>query len=231
VDQASALYRAAEDRLRRSSDPTALAAATPPRLQSPLPAVEPVSPPQPILPQASMNTAVIPAPAAAAPAPVTTASLPAAKSDAPADAAWQPPRADPSDPLQVRAEAVGLHPDLSRAVLARLSAEDFRNAGLAIKTALVETPDDGVHAWPRQRKPEQALFQVRFVPGAGPNCRRYVVVVTKDRWSTTALPMERCGTHVARAPAAAAAAATSAAPVRRDAARAEDARPSPVRRP
>jgi hypothetical protein len=37
------------------------------------------------------------------------------------------------------------------------------------------------------------LFQVRFVAGAAPGCRRYVVTVTKDGWLTTALPMEKCG--------------------------------------
>ena len=41
--------------------------------------------------------------------------------------------------------------------------------------------------------PELALFQVRFVPGAAPSCRRYVVSITKDGWLTTAPPMERCG--------------------------------------
>jgi len=89
--------------------------------------------------------------------------------------------------------AVGLHPDLSRVLLARLSATDYQNAGIAIKTALAETPDTGVFVWPRQRKPELALFQVRFVPGAAPSCRRYVVTVTKDGWLTTAPPMEKCG--------------------------------------
>ena len=45
----------------------------------------------------------------------------------------------------------------------------------------------------RQRKAEEALFKVRFVPGAPAGCRRYVVTVTKDGWLTTALPMEKCG--------------------------------------
>ena len=93
----------------------------------------------------------------------------------------------------MRAVAVGLHPDLSRVLLARLSPTDYRNAGIAIQTAVAETPDSGVFVWPRQRKPELALFQVRFVPGAAPSCRRYVVTVTKDGWLTTAPPMEKCG--------------------------------------
>jgi len=54
-----------------------------------------------------------------------------------------------------------------------------------------------VFVWPRQRKPELALFEVRFVPGAAPHCRRYVVTVTKDGWSTTAPPMEKCDAALA----------------------------------
>jgi hypothetical protein len=106
---------------------------------------------------------------------------------------------DRADPLQVRAEAVGLHPGVSRVLLGRLSEADYRNAGVAIKTALAETPDNAVHVWPRQRKPELAVFKVHFVPGAASDCRRYVVTVTKDGWMTTALPMERCGAHVRQA--------------------------------
>lgn len=108
------------------------------------------------------------------------------------------PTLDVTDPLQKRAVAAGLHPDLSRVLLARLSPTDFRNAGVAIQTAVAETPDDGVFVWPRERKPELALFQVRFVAGAAPDCRRYVVSVTKDGWLTTALPMEKCATQPGR---------------------------------
>jgi hypothetical protein len=102
---------------------------------------------------------------------------------------------EPTDPVQKRAAAVGLSPDLSRALLARLTAADFENAAAAIRTAIAETPDDGVLVWPKQRKPELALFKVHFVQGAASaECRRYVVTfVTKDGWSTTAPPMERCG--------------------------------------
>jgi hypothetical protein len=130
-----------------------------------------------------------------APAPVvTTAALPPAR-DAPEPQAspLPPPAAGPTDPYRARAEAVGLHPDLSRVLLERLSPTDYRNAGIAIQTALAETPDTAVFVWPRQRKPELALFSVRFVAGAAPGCRRYVVTVTKDGWLTTALPMEKCG--------------------------------------
>ena len=109
-----------------------------------------------------------------------------------------PPTVDPSDPYQRRAEAVGLHPQLSRVLLARLTPADYRNAGIAIATAISQTPDHGVLVWPRQRTPEQALFQVRFVAGAAPGCRRYVVSVTKDGWLTTAPPMEKCGTQARR---------------------------------
>ena len=109
-----------------------------------------------------------------------------------------PPTVDPSDPYQKRATAVGLHPDLSRVLLKRLSPTDYRNAGIAIQTAVAKTPDDAVFVWPRQRKPELALFQVHFVRGAAPDCRRYVVTVTKDGWSTTAPPMEKCGTNPVR---------------------------------
>ena len=104
--------------------------------------------------------------------------------------------------MQARVEAIGLHPSLSPAILARLSAVDFRNAETAIKTALAETADDAVLVWPRQRKAEQASFQVHFVTGAAPGCRRYVVTIAKDGWLATALPMERCGVErkAARSP-------------------------------
>ncbi len=134
------------------------------------------------------------------PAPPATAALPpaAAGTDDPAPAPLEPPSVDPADIYQVRALAVGLHPGLSRVLLARLSPDDYRNAGIAIQKAVAETPDSGVFVWPRQRKPELALFHVRFVPGAAADCRRYVVTVTKDGWLTTALPMEKCGAQPRR---------------------------------
>lgn len=104
-----------------------------------------------------------------------------------------PVAADPSDPLQVRALAAGLHPGLSRALLARLSDADFRNAETAIRRALAETPDRSVFEYPKKRSAELALFQVKFVRGVSADCRRYVVMITKDRWLTTAMPMEKCG--------------------------------------
>ncbi len=110
-----------------------------------------------------------------------------------------PPEVDPADAYQLRAAAVGLHPNLSRVLLARLSAVDYRNAGVAIKTAVAETADDGVHIWPRERTPELALFRVHFVHGTVAECRRYVVSIIKDGWLTTALPMEKCGGPPVRA--------------------------------
>jgi hypothetical protein len=128
-------------------------------------------------------------------ATLTTAALPPANKviDEPSSSSARSPTADPADPYQMRAVAVGLHPGLSRVLLSRLSPTDYRNASIAIQTAVAETPDSAVFVWPRQRKPELALFEVRFVPGASPDCRRYVVTVAKDGWSTTALPMEKCG--------------------------------------
>ncbi|AGK57271.1 hypothetical protein HYPDE_27958 [Hyphomicrobium denitrificans 1NES1] len=99
----------------------------------------------------------------------------------------------PRDPYQARAEAAGLNPGISHALLMRFSSTDFRNARVAIESAVAKTPDNGVFIWPRQRKPGEALFKVHFVEGAGPDCRRYVVSVTMNNWTTTALPMEKCG--------------------------------------
>lgn len=103
-----------------------------------------------------------------------------------------PPVADPADPLQKRALAAGLHPDLSRAVLARFSEADWRNAAYAVRTALAQTRDTEVR-WPQAAVANTAQFEVRFVRAAGAACRRYVVSVIKDRWSTTAPAMELCG--------------------------------------
>jgi hypothetical protein len=134
---------------------------------------------------------------------LTTAALPDNSGDDDASLSTPerlpPPEADPSDPYETRALSVGLHPGLSRALLTQLSAADYRNAGIAIRKALTETPDDGTFIWPRQRKPELALFRVQFVAGAAPTCRRYVVTVAKDGWSTTALPMEKCGAEITQA--------------------------------
>ena len=104
-----------------------------------------------------------------------------------------PPVVDPADPYQKRAVAVGLHPDLSRSLLSRLSDADYKNAGVAIKAALAEAASSKVYAWPKEGGGKIALFEVRFVRAASPECRRYVVTVTLARWSTTAPAMEKCG--------------------------------------
>jgi hypothetical protein len=154
----------------------------------------PSAPEQPAL---KITTLDIPSQAAQAAPPLTTGSIAPASTpyEAPASATRD---ADLADPYQKRAVEVGLHPGLSRAVLERLSPADFRNAGIAIRTAVAETPDAGVLVWPRQREAGLALFKVHFVQGAAQGCRRYVVSITKDRWLTTALPMEKCGTQAGR---------------------------------
>lgn len=101
-------------------------------------------------------------------------------------------RSTTDDPNKARAAKAGLNPEISRVVLARLSDVDYRNAALAIRTALAETADDAVHYWPLKVKSGVAQFQVHFVPGAEEGCRRYVVTVAKDGWATTALPMDNC---------------------------------------
>ena len=168
-------------------DGTAPANAAPKLNLAPLPA-PPMPPPQ--LPPAPAETVAARANPEPAANPQTTASLPyAAASETQISSGTDTAAA----PYRKRAEAVGLHPDLSRVVLERLTATDYRNAGVAIQTAVAETPDSGTYVWPRRHKPDLALFEVRFVPGAAPDCRRYVVSVIKDGWSTTAMPMEKCG--------------------------------------
>lgn len=180
-------------------EPAALAMAT---TSPPAPAEPPTKPAaldaksSTLQPPAASDVATTPGATARPTAPpLTVTALPpaATASDEPPAEPLPPPTVDPADPYQMRAVAVGLHPDLSRVLLTRLSPTDCRNAGIAIQTAVAETPDSAVFVWPRQRTPELALFQVRFVPGAAPSCRRYVVSITKDGWLTTAPPMEKCG--------------------------------------
>ena len=187
--------------MERNPDPSQQVASAMVTAAKPPPA-EPSSKPAaieapPAIPQPPASSK--PAATPSAPAPTTAALPPAAAGvDEPAPAPLEPPSVDPADIYQMRAMAVGLHPGLSRVLLARLSPDDYRNAGIAIQKAVAETPDSGVFVWPHQRKPELALFHVRFVPGAAPDCRRYVVTVTKDGWLTTALPMEKCGPRPGR---------------------------------
>ncbi|MFV0297826.1 MAG: hypothetical protein ACK5JT_17085 [Hyphomicrobiaceae bacterium] len=161
--------------------------------------------PPPPLPQLSLLipreiAPVSTPPEAEAPAAkVTTGSIGEAAPDGTRDEARHAQPPTPTDRLGRRAEAVGLHPDLSHVVLARLSDRDFRNARRAIDKALAETPDGEVLDWPKRRIAGLAQFRVTFVDGAGRNCRRYVVAIAKSGWATTALPMERCGIKVPKA--------------------------------
>jgi hypothetical protein len=173
-------------------DPTRLATPTPVAAAAPMPPVveekpmaqnEPATPPDAV----AVETGTVQPAETAEAAPEKPQPLP-------------PLRIDPGDPYQKKAVAVGLHPDLSRVVLKQLTAADYRNAAQAIDAAVAKTADDDNFVWPRQRKPEQALFRVHFVPGAAPQCRRYVVTIVKNGWSTTALPMERCGAQLRAKP-------------------------------
>lgn len=104
-----------------------------------------------------------------------------------------PPQRTLNDPLEKKAQSAGLSPDLSHALLKRLTETDYRNASVAVTRALTETADGQVFTWPTELKKASALFEVHFVRGSAADCRRYVVTITKDRWSTTAPPMEKCG--------------------------------------
>lgn len=134
------------------------------------------------------------APAAARTASVaTTGNVPAASTAYTAPAAPKAPTPAAAENLK-RAEAAGLHPELSHVILARLSTADYQNAATAISRAVSHTGDDDALLWPKQRKSGQAQFKVYFVEGAAaPDCRRYVVTIAKDGWAHTALPMEKCG--------------------------------------
>ncbi|MBS0242984.1 MAG: hypothetical protein JSS20_12465 [Proteobacteria bacterium] len=147
------------------------------RLTAAPPAQAPISP-----------TDLVAAPPAASPAaePQATATLAETPPDAPPPPAWV-------DPLQKRAESVGLHPDISPAILKRLSETDWRNAGIAIRKALAETPDNAVLVSPPKRDAGRAQFRIEFVPGGAASCRRYVVTIARDGWASTALPVEKCG--------------------------------------
>jgi hypothetical protein len=171
-----------------------VAQTTPPAAIAPVAALVDVVVPPPAPPEPAPTSEIADAPGAATEAaPVTTGSIDPAD-EQPSNAPLPPPNLDHADRYQKKAAAVGLHPDISRSLLARLSTADYRNAQIAILTAVAKTADDAIFVWPRQRTPELALFRVRFVPGAAPECRRYVVTVTKDGWTTTAPPMEKCGT-------------------------------------
>lgn len=109
-----------------------------------------------------------------------------------------PPVVDAADKLGKRALAVGLHPDLSRSLLQRMTAADYRNAGIAIRKALASSDAADVFIWPKKTSAKRAQFEIHFVAAAAPACRRYIVTVNKDRWATTAQPMEKCGRDIPR---------------------------------
>jgi hypothetical protein len=187
--QTAALYAALERSQSRPAEPVTRLEFPPPLPPTFVPAPRPIASETP--PAPALATTATPAPA------TRVATLPPAAADtAEPSGPLPPPKADPADPLQQRALAVGLHPELSRALLARLSATYYRNAGIAIRTALAETPDNGAFQYPPQRQRDLALFRVHFVQGAPSGCRRYVVTVGKDGWMTTAPPMEKCGAEV-----------------------------------
>jgi hypothetical protein len=192
---ATAAYAALERKVAEAS-----AAPQPPAQQQEQP--RPITQERQLLPAPEAVAKAPPPPLPSAPetpkaATIVTGSLPAAADTQPPPP-LPPPSVDRSDPYQVKAEAVGLHPGLSRVLLTRLTEADYRNAGFAIKTALAETSEGSSFLWPRERKGGLALFKVHFVQGAGPECRRYVVTITKDGWATTAFPMEKCGPQYAR---------------------------------
>ncbi len=153
-----------------------------------LPAEKPQPPPQ-------ADPAATPAPSAPAPAQPVKPSAKAAlaeSSPAPGDA-YAAPKPAPIDPLTKKAEAAGLHPDLSRALLQKLSDADFKTATTAVNKALTEVGDTETFIWPQKAAKSATRFRISFVPGAPQDCRRYVVEIAKDGWQTTALPVEKCG--------------------------------------
>lgn len=128
---------------------------------------------------------------------ITTSSIGQHPPSEPAAAPLPEPEPDPTDPQQKRAAAIGLHPRVSQVVLASLSDTDFSNARTAIRKALAEAADTDKVIWPRNADKQHAVFQVHFVAGAARPCRRYIVTIVKNGWTTTAPPMEKCGVKTA----------------------------------
>lgn len=138
------------------------------------------------------------APAPVSPTPAETIKPPprpavAESLKAPPGDAYAAPKSAPPDALLKRAEAAGLHPDLSRALLQKLSDADFKTAATAVNKALTEVGDTETFIWPQKAAKSATRFRISFVPGAPQDCRRYVVEIAKDGWQTTALPVEKCG--------------------------------------
>jgi hypothetical protein len=172
-------------RSRVESSPDVAAASNPAGDASPLAPAAPGNGPE-ILPVLTPVPEPTTPPAAEAPA-TEALGTDYAETAAPAETAQD------QTPKRKRAIAVGLGPDLPNVLLSRLSKADLENAGYAIKTALAKTQDDASFAWPKKPSRQQALFEIRFVEGAAPGCRRYVVTVTKERWSSTSAALEKCG--------------------------------------
>lgn len=196
---AGALVEALREAPRATAQPSqptepAQAVAAEKSIDRPVPSVSPAR-------ATPADDAASPAPAAPAlPAlaptlPEKSASKTTKQAEAvkPAGEAYAAPKAMAPDPLTRRAEAAGLHPDLSPALLQRLSDADFKTATAAIAIALKETGDTETLVWPQKAAKGAARFRVSFVHGAPDGCRRYVVEIAKDGWQTTALPIETCG--------------------------------------
>lgn len=177
--------------IEAAQSPPPKAPSSPPAATQTLAPVPDAAPREPVPPpRVAVPPDPAPAPSAEKPPPPTdTRSAAEAARDA-AITAMRPPT---TDPHQKRAEAVGLHPDLSVALLKRLTDADFKAAASAIRKALADLGDDGALIWPEKPAPTAALFRVSFVQGAAPDCRRYIVAIAKDGWQTTALPVEKCG--------------------------------------
>lgn len=164
-----------------------------------------LSEPLPVLDREVASAPVVhgdPAPQVSAPDETAPVSRPSAAAPETGAAPERLPAvvADPKDPLQQKALAAGLHPDLSRALLTRLTAEDFRNAAHAVQAVLATQAPATPVVWPRQRTPQRPQFKARLVAGAPSECRRYVVQIAIDGWETTARPMERCNARQAFKP-------------------------------
>lgn len=184
------------------------------RRATPTPAQETSTASAPPLPASiePLTTAVVQAvPQAESVAPVITTPMPATPSEGnqanagvasgagETDASQSAPEPlaepviEPGNLYQKRALAIGLHPDLSRVLLSSMSDVDYRNAGTAIRKALAQTIDDEKFTWPLKPSATLASFEVHFVKGSSLDCRRYIVTVKKNGWTTTARPMEKCG--------------------------------------
>jgi hypothetical protein len=180
--------------------PAAAPTPSPPAAIEPLAAATEVATIAGTAPQPPPVTApVLPQPQTdpASPAPPSTATPPSgiqtSSIEAEPDARLLEPTIDANDPNQKRASAAGLHPHVSKVLLSSMSNADYRNAATAIRNALAETADSDKYIWPRASDKSLAVFQVHFVTSASENCRRYIVTVVKNGWTTTAPPMEKCG--------------------------------------